>query len=130
MDTIEYRQTTWAIKFREAAALTRAQYANYRVVIEGAKTNDAMATIVRHEDFPGRRHHGDTDGILQRAGGSHQMPMPHPPAIQSPQHRHQTVAVIRHEEETFVGGKHQALRCIELAGLVVRFVVIWRLGTL
>ena len=100
MDTIEYRETTWAIKFRGAAALTRAQCADHRVVVDGAKTNDAMASPVPHEIFP-RRHHGDTSGILQRAGGSRQLP--HPRAIQSPQHLHPTVAVIHDEEESSSG---------------------------
>ena len=75
-----------------------------------------MVTDVRHEDFPRRRHHGDNNGILQRAGGSRQLP--HPRAIQSPQHHHPTVAAIRHEEEFFVGGERQATRIFELAGLV------------
>ena len=115
-DTIEYRQTKWVIEFRGAAAWTRAQCADHRVVVDGAKTNDTMATEVRHEDFPRRRHHGDTNGILQRAGGSRQLP--HPRAIQSLQHRHPTVAAIRHEVEIFVGGERQATRGLELAGLV------------
>ena len=101
MDTIEYHQTKWAIEFRGAAALTRAQCADHHVVVDGAKTNDAMATPVRHEDFPRRRHHGDTTGILQRAVGSRQLP--HPRAIQSPQHRHPTVEAIHHEEEILDG---------------------------
>ncbi len=116
MDTIEYRKTQWASEFRGAAASTRAQCADHRVVVDGAKTNDAMATDVRHEDFPRRRHHGDSNGKLQHAGGSRQLP--HPRAIQSPQHRHPTVAAIRHEEEIFVGGERQATRAMELAGLI------------
>ena len=116
MDTIEYRQPNWALKFRGAAAFSRAQCADHRVVVDGAKTNDAMATVVRHEDFPRRRHHGETNGNLQRAGGSRQLP--HPRAIQSTQHRHPTVATIHHEEEILVGGERQATRVIELAGLV------------
>ncbi len=116
MDTIEYRQTKWAIKFRGAAASTRAQCADHCVVIDGTKTNDAMATDVRHEDFSRRRHQGNTLGILQRAGGSRQLP--HPRAIQTPQQRHPTVVIINHEEEIFVGGERQATRVIELAGLV------------
>ncbi len=77
MDAIKYRQTTWAIKFRGAAAWTRAQCADHRVVVDGAKTNDEIVTVVQHEYFPHRRHHGDTNGILQRAGGSRQLPHPH-----------------------------------------------------
>ncbi len=116
MDTIEYRQTIWASEFRGAAASTRAQCADHRVVVDGAKTNDAMATDVRHEDFIRRRHHGDTKRFLYRAGGSRQLS--HPRAIQSPQHRHPTVALIRHEEKIFVGGERQATGAYELAGLV------------
>ena len=115
IDTIEYRQIIWVIEFGGAAASTRAQCADHRVVVDGAKTNDAMAIPVRHENFP-RRHHGDTSGILQRAGGSRQLP--HPRAIQSPQHRHPKVVAITHEEEIFVGGERQATRELELAGLV------------
>ena len=81
IDNIEYRQTMWVIEFRGATASTSAQCADHRVIIDGAKTNDAMATDVRHENFPRRRHHGDTIGMAQRAGGSRQLP--HPRAIQS-----------------------------------------------
>jgi hypothetical protein len=116
MDTIEYRKTTWPIEFRGAAASTRAQCADHRVVVDGAKTNDAMVTNVRHEDFPRRRHQGDINGTLQRAGGSRQLP--HPRAIQSPQHRHPTVVAIRHEEEILVRGERQATWVFELAALV------------
>ena len=103
------------MEFRGAAALTRAQCANQRAVVE-AKTKDAMEINVRHEDFPRRWHHGDTIGILQRAGGSRQLP--HPRAIQRPQHRHPTVALIHHEEKIFVGGECHAARAVELARLV------------
>ena len=116
MGTIEYRQTRRVIEFSGAAAFSRAQCADHRVVVDGAKTNDAIEVTVRHEDFPRRRHRGDTSRKLQRAGGSRQLP--HPRAIQNPQHRHWTVAVIHHEEEIFVGGERQAMRVIELAGLV------------
>ncbi len=108
IDNIEYRQTSWAIEFRRASAIIRAQCTDHRVVVDGAKANDAMA--VRHEDFPRRRNHGDTYGTLQRAVEARQLP--HPRAIQSPQHRHPTVALIRHEEEIFVGGERQATQVI------------------
>ena len=116
MNAIEYHQTERAIELRGAIASTRAQCADHRVVVDGAKTNDAMAIQVRHEDFPRRRHHGDTNGILQRAGGSCQLP--HPRAIESPLHRQPTVVAIDREEEIFVGGERQATRELELAGLV------------
>ena len=115
MGSVEHRQTRREIELCGAAALTRAQCANQRAIVE-AKTKGAMETDVRHEDFPRRRHHGDTNGILQRAGGSRQLP--HPRAIQRPQHRHPTVAAIRHEEEIFVGGERQATQFIELARLI------------
>ena len=116
MEPIEYRQPTRATEFRGAAAMTSAQCADHRVVVDGAKTNDAMATDVRHEDFPRRRHHGDYKGTLQRAGGSRQLP--HPRAIRSPEHRQPTISVIRHEEEIFVGSERQTMRAIKLAGLL------------
>jgi hypothetical protein len=115
MDTIEYRQTTWTIELRGAAASTCAQYSDHRVVVDGAKTDDMMAIDVRHEDFPRRWHHGDTNGTLQRAGGSRQLP--HPRAIPSQQHRNTAVEAIHHEEEIFVGGERQATWVIELARL-------------
>jgi hypothetical protein len=62
-----------------------------------------MMADVRDEDFACRRHHGDTFGIMQRAGGSRQLP--HPRAIRGPQHRHPTVAAIRHEEDILIRGK-------------------------
>ena len=116
MGTIEHCQTKWEIEFRGAAAWTRAQCADHRVVVDGAKTKDAMTIPVRHEDFSRRRHHGDTPGILQPTGRSRQLP--HPRAIQCPQHHNPIVALIHHEETIFVGGERQATRAIELAGLV------------
>ncbi len=116
IETIEYRQTRRVMKFRGAAASNCAQCADHRVVVDGAKTNDAMATPVRDEDFPRRRHHGDTIGFLQCAGGSRQLP--HPRAIQRPQHHHPTGITKYYEEKIFVGGERQAVREFELAGLI------------
>ncbi len=116
MDTIKYRQTMWGKQLPGVSALTPVQYADHRVVVEGAKTNDAIANEVRHEDLPRRRHHGDTTGVVQRAGGSCQLP--HPREIRGPQHRQPTVAWIHHEEEIFVGSERQTTRAIKLAGLL------------
>ncbi len=117
MGTIEHCQTKWEIEFREAAAMTRAQCADHRVVVDGAKTNDAIAIPVRHEDFPRQRHHGDTIGIMQRAGLSRQLS--HPRTIQSPQHCHTTVhASIRHEEEICVGGERKGIWINDLTGFI------------
>ncbi len=115
MWNVKHCQIRWQFELRGAAALTCAQCADHRVVVDGAKTNDAISTTVRDEDFPRRRHHGNTNGILQSAGGSLQLPHPH--AICGPQHRHPTVAAIHNEEETFVGGERQATREIEFAWL-------------
>ena len=62
-----------------------------------------LVTFVRDEDFSRRRHHGDTNGSTQRAGGSRQLS--HPRAIRGPQHRHPMVVLICHEEEGLVGGE-------------------------
>ncbi len=117
MRTVQHCQTTWQqIEMRGAATLTRAQCANHRVVVDGSKTHHLMEIPVRDEDFARRRHHGDTPGMQQRAGGSRQLS--HPGAIRGPQHCHSKVAAIHHEEEGLVGGQRQAMRVVELAGLI------------
>ena len=115
MRTVQHCHTRWRIKLHGATTLTRAECANHCVVVNGPKTHHLMASHVRDEDFVRRRHHGDTKGTLQRARGSLQLP--HPRAIQSPQHHH-PVVVIYHEEKLFVRGERQATRVLELAGLV------------
>ncbi len=115
MRTVQHCQTRWTIELRGAATITGAQCANHRVVVDGSKTHHLMAIPVRDEDFARRRHHGDTTGIPQRAGGSRQLS--HPGAIRGPQHCHSIVAGIHHEEEGLVGGQRQATRVSELAGL-------------
>jgi hypothetical protein len=97
MRTIQHCQIRWPIELREAPATTRAQCANHRVVIDRSKTHHLLAIPVRNEDFARRRHHGDTPGIRQRAGGSRQLS--HQGAIRGPQHCHSTIAAIHHEEE-------------------------------
>jgi hypothetical protein len=116
MRTIQHGQTRWKIEVRGAAATTSAQCANHRVVVDGPKTHHLMVNTVRDEDFARRRHHGDTTGTQQRAGGSRQLS--HPGAIRGPYHCHTTVASIHHEEEGLVGGQRQATRVAELAGLI------------
>ena len=116
MRTVQHCQTTWPIQLRGAATLTRAECANHRVVINGPKTQHLMAIPVRDEDFARRRHHGDTTGIQQRAGGSRQLS--HPGAIRRPQHCHTMVVAIHHEEEGLIRGQCQATWLAELAGLI------------
>ena len=116
MRTVQHCQIRWTIELRGAATSTRAEYANHGVINNGPKTHHLMETPIRDEDFPRRRHHGDTMGTTQRAGGSRQLP--HPRAIRGPQHCHPTVAAIRHEQEVFVGGEGQTTWIVELTGLV------------
>ena len=116
MTTVQHCQTSWHIGLRGAATLTRAQHTNHRVIINGPKTHHLMAIPVRDEDFARRRHHGDTPGIRQRAGGSRQLS--HPGAIRGPQHCHPMVAPIHHEEKGLVGGQCQTSWLVELAGLI------------
>ena len=116
MDTIKNCQTTRVPEVRGAAASTRAQCPDHRVVVEGAISNDTITIQIRNEDFPRRRHNGDTPGIPQCAGGSRQLS--HPGAIRGPQHCHSIVARIYHKEEGIVGGQRQATRLGELAGLI------------
>ncbi len=116
MTTVQHCQTRWQIELRGAATSTRAECANHRVVVEGLKTHHLMTSQVRDEDFARRRHHGDTQGIRQRARGSRQLS--HPGAIRGPQHCNTMVAIIHHEEEGIVGGQCQATRVSELAGLI------------
>jgi hypothetical protein len=118
MTTVQQGKTRWEIKLRGAATLTRAECANHRVIVDGTKTHHSMAMPVRDEDFTRRRHHGDTPGIRQRAGGSRQLS--HPGAIRRPQHCHTTVAGIHHEKGGLVGGQRQATRYVELARLIDR----------
>ena len=115
MRAVQHCQTRWQKELRGAATCTRAECANRRVVIDGLKTHHLMARYIRDEDFARRRHHGDSRGILQRAGGSRQLS--HPGAIRRPQHCHSMVPIIRHEEEGLVGSQRQATRLVELAGL-------------
>ena len=116
MRTVQHCQTRWQFELRVAATPTRAECANHRVVINGPKTQHLMAIPVRDEDFARRRHHGDTTGIQQRAGGSRQLS--HPGAIRRPQHCQSTVVAIHHEEERIVGGQCQATRLVEMVGLI------------
>ncbi len=116
MRTVQHCQTRRRIELRGAATLTRAECANHRVIVDGPKTHHLIAIQVRDEDFTRRRHHGDTPGILQRAGGSRQLS--HPGAIRGPHHCHTTVAMINHEEEGLVGGQRQATREVALVGLI------------
>ena len=116
MSTVQHCQTRWPNKLRGAATFTSAECANHRVIIDGSKTHHLMALNIRNEDFTRRRHHGDTPGNRQRAGGSRQLS--HPGAIRRPQHCHSTIAAIHHEEEGLVGGQRQAKRLVELAGLI------------
>ena len=116
MRTIKHCQTRWRIKLRRAATSTRAECANHRVVVDGPKAHHLMATCIRDENFARRRHHGDTNGITQRARGSRQLS--HPGAIRGPQHCQTMVVGIHHEEESLVGGQRQATRLVELAGLI------------
>jgi hypothetical protein len=116
MKTVQHCQTRWLKELRGAPTITRAECANHRVVVDGSKAHHLMAIQVRDEDFARRRHHGDTPGIRQRAGGSRQLS--HPGAISGPQHCHSTVAGIRHKEERLIGGQCQAKRPVELAELI------------
>jgi hypothetical protein len=116
MTTVQHCKTRWTIELRGAATLTHAECANHRVVVTGLKAHHMIAIPVRDEDFARRRHHGDTPGIRQRAGGSRQLS--HPGAIRGPQYCHSMVAIIHHEEEGLVGGQCQATWSVELAGLI------------
>ncbi len=102
MRTVQNCQTKWRFELRGAATQTRAECANYRVVIDGPKTHHLITIDVRDEDFARRRHQGDTKGNRQRAGGSRQLS--HPGGIRGPQHCHTTVETIHHEVEGLVEG--------------------------
>ncbi len=116
MRTVQHCQTRWETELRGAAAFARAQCANHRVIVDGPKAHHFMAIPDRDEDFARRRHHGDTTGTQQSAGGSRQLS--HPGAVSGPQHCHTIVAIIQHEEEGLVGGQRQASWFDELAGLI------------
>ena len=91
------------VELRRAVALSRAQRADHRVVVNGTKTHHMMKLNVRDKHLPRRGHHSDTTGIFQRAGRSRQRT--HPGAVSGPQHGHTIVVLIHCEEEGIVGGQ-------------------------
>jgi hypothetical protein len=116
MRTVQHCQTRCVLKLRRAVALTRAERANHRVIVNGLKAHHLIAIQVRDEDFARRRYNGDSRGTRQRAGGSRQLS--HPGAIRGPQHYHSAVTSIHHEEEGLVGCQCQVTRVLELAGFI------------
>ncbi len=117
MTTVQHGHTRREYELRGAATSTRAECAAHRVIVDGTKAHHLIAIPVRNKNFARRRHHGDTPGSRQRAGGSRQLP--HPGAIRGPQHCHPMVAAgIHHKEEGLVGAQRQATRVVELARLI------------
>ena len=98
------------------ASTRRAQCTNHRVVYDGTKSNHLVALIIADENFPRRGHHRNTLGVSQCTWRPRHLS--HPGAVRGPQHYHAVVAIIHDQQKRLVGGQRQAVRVIELTGLV------------
>ena len=98
---VNQRETMRRVELHRSVALSRAQRAAHRVVLDRPKRDHRASRYVRDEDLA-RWRNSNAQRTWQRTGWSRQRA--HPRAVAGPQHRHTTVIAIDYEEKGLVRG--------------------------